>query len=166
MTALIIEDGKLFVSRLLAGDVFDKFYVGESTINTFAQFKLGGSLNKDYYSDDEWEMLGGRNLCLWSEIRPLAYDMIKGHKLPVSFQFVLQLSDENTRWLLERNQSAVKPEEVQGLYMNLRYEKNTFTCVTGISFKTFIMDKTVEHLWDETVKTFFRQHKIAFTENL
>lgn len=133
MTALTIEDGKLFVSRLLAGDIFDKFYVGESTISTFADFKLGGQLNRAYYSSDEIQALHGREICLWSEIRPIAYNMIKGHKLPVSFQFVLQLSDENKQWLLERNQSAVKPEDVQGLYMNLRYEKNTFTCVTGIS---------------------------------
>lgn len=166
MTALTIEDGKLFVSRLLAGDIFDKFYVGESTISTFADFKLGGQLNRAFYSSDELQALHGREICLWSEIRPIAYNMIKGHKLPVSFQFVLQLSDENKQWLLERNQSAVKPEDVQGLYMNLRYEKNTFTCVTGISFKTFILDKSVEHLWDETVKTFFRQHHIAFTESI
>lgn len=166
MTALTIEDGKLFVSKLLAQNVFDKFYVGESAISTFADFKLGGRLNKAYYSNDEVEALGGRELCLWSEIRPLAYDIIKGHKLPVSFQFVLQLSDENMRWLLEKNQLSVKAEAVQGLYMNLRYEKNTFSCVTGISFKTFILDKTVEQLWDETVKTFFRQHHIAFTENI
>ena len=147
MIALTIEDGRLFVSKLLVQNTFDKFYVGESVVKTFADFKMGGSLNTGYFSSDEQQQLDGRHLCLWSEIKPFAYQLIKGHKLPVSFQFVLQLSDA-----------------VEGLYMNLRYEKNEFSCVTGISFKTFILDKTVEQLWDETVKTFFRQQHIAVTE--
>lgn len=164
MTALTIEDGKLFVSKLLVQNTFDKFYAGESVIRTFSDFRLGGRLNKEYYSSDEAEAAGDREFCLWSEIKPIAYQIIKGHKLPVSFQFVLQLSDENTRWLLEKNKSSVRPEDVKGLYMNLRYEKNTFSCITGISFKTFILDKTVEQLWDETVRKFFRQNQIAVTE--
>ena len=133
-------------------------------MKTFADFKMGGSLNAGYFSSDEQQQLDGRHLCLWSEIKPFAYQLIKGHKPPVSFQFVLQLSDENTRWLLEKNKSSVPADAVEGLYMNLRYEKNEFSCVTGISFKTFILDKTVEQLWDETVKTFFRQQHIAVTE--
>lgn len=164
MIALTIEDGRLFVSKLLVQNTFDKFYVGESVVKTFADFKMGGSLNAGYFSNDEQQQLDGRHLCLWSEIKPFAYQLIKGHKLPVSFQFVLQLSDENTRWLLEKNKSSVPADAVEGLYMNLRYEKNEFSCVTGISFKTFILDKTVEQLWDETVKTFFRQQHIAVTE--
>lgn len=164
MIALTIEDGRLFVSKLLVQNTFDKFYVGESVVKTFADFKMGGSLNTGYFSSDEQQQLDGRHLCLWSEIKPFAYQLIKGHKLPVSFQFVLQLSDENTRWLLEKNKSSVPADAVEGLYMNLRYEKNEFSCVTGISFKTFILDKTVEQLWDETVKTFFKQQHIAVTE--
>lgn len=164
MIALTIEDGRLFVSKLLVQNTFDKFYVGESVVKTFADFKMGGSLNAGYFSSDEQQQLDGRHLCLWSEIKPFAYQLIKGHKLPVSFQFVLQLSDENTRWLLEKNKSSVPADAVEGLYMNLRYEKNEFSCVTGISFKTFILDKTVEQLWDETVKTFFKQQHIAVTE--
>lgn len=164
MIALNIEDMKGFVSQLLVHETFDKFYVGESMIRTFADFKMGGSLNKDYYTSDEWEALEGRTLCLWSEVRPFAYSLIKGKKLPVSFQFIFQLSESNQRWLLERNASSVFGDDVRGLYMNIRYEKGKLQCVTGISFKTFILDKTVEHLWDDTVRQFFKQNGIAFTE--
>jgi len=164
MIALNIEDMKGFVSKLLVHETFDKFYVGESIVRTFADFKMGGSLNKDYYASDEQELLEGRTLCLWSEVRPFAYSLIRGHKLPVAFQFIFQLSEKNQQWLLARNTSAVSPEDVKGLYMNIRYEKGRLQCVTGVSLKTFIPDKTVERLWDETVRQFFRQNGIAFTE--
>ena len=164
MIALNIEDMKGFVSKLLVHETFDKFYVGESVVRTCADFKMGGSLNKDYYTSDEWEALEGRTLCLWSEVRPFAYSLIKGRKLPVAFHFVFQLSKENQQWLLERNTSAVSPDEVKGLYMNIRYENGKLQCISGTSLKTYIPDKTVEHLWDETVRQFFRQNKIAFTE--
>lgn len=164
MIALNIEDMKGFVSKLLVHETFDKFYVGESVIRTFSDFKMGGSLNKDYYTSDEWEALEGRTLCLWSEVRPFAYSLIKGKKLPVSFQFIFQLSDKNQQWLFAHNTTSVASDDVKGLYMNIRYEKGKFQCVTGISFKTFILDKTVEHLWDDTVRQFFKQNGIAFTE--
>lgn len=159
--ALSIEDVKGFVSKLLIQSTFDKFYVGESVIRTFADFRLGGGLNEAYYSSDELELLGGRSLCLWSEIKPAAYSLIRGKKLPVAFHFVFQLSDENTSWLLQKHQSPVKPEDVKGLYMNIKYEKEKMMCITGISFKTFIPDKSVEHLWDDTVRQFFKQNQIS-----
>lgn len=164
MIALNIEDIKGFVSKLLVHEAFDKFYVGESLVRTFTDFRMGGSLNKAYYASDEWETLCGRALCLWSEVRPFAYSLIKGSKLPVAFQFVFQLSEQNQQWLMERNISAVKNEDIKGLYLNIRYEKGKMQCVTGISLKTFVMDKTVERLWDETVRHFFKQNGIAVTE--
>lgn len=162
MIALKIEDMKDFVSKLLTHETFDKFYVGESVIRTSTDFKIGGRLNRDYYSNDEWEALEGREYSVWSEVRPLAYQLIKGRKLPVYFQFIFQLSGENQRWLMERNSSLlVKNEDIRGMYLNIRYENGMIQCVTGLSLKTFIPDKTVEHLWDETVRQFFRQNQIA-----
>ncbi len=162
MIALTIEDTKGFVNKLLIQNTFDKFYIGDSVIRTFADFRLGGSLNKDFFTNDEWEMLEERQVCLWSEVKSFAYEIIKGHKLPISFHFVFQLSEENTHWLMEKNQCQICADDIGGLYMNIRYEKGAIQCVTGISFKTFIMDKTVEPLWDDTVKLFFKQNQIAF----
>lgn len=163
MIALVIDDTKGFVNKLLIQNTFDKFYIGESTIRTFTDFKLGGSLNEGFYASDEIEVLEGRQMCLWSEIKPFAYDIIKGRRLPLSFFFVFQLSNENTKWLLEKNQLPFSMEQVGGLYINVRYEKGLLQCVTGISMKTFVMDKTLEHIWDDTVKQFFKQNQIEFT---
>jgi predicted fused transcriptional regulator/phosphomethylpyrimidine kinase len=51
---------------------------------------------------------------------------------------------------------------VQGLYLNIRYNGETLTCITGTSFKTFTMDKTLEHAWDEMTENFFKKKGIDF----
>ena len=40
--------------------------------------------------------------------------------------------------------------------MQIRYEKESLKMVTGISFKEFIMDKTIENAWDEAVKKWIK----------
>ena len=37
-------------------------------------------------------------------------------------------------------------------------------CVTGTSFKTFTLDKTLEHLWDEMITNFLHQKGIPFEQ--
>ena len=48
--------------------------------------------------------------------------------------------------------------------MNLRFEKNEVHLVTGLSMKVFTLDKTLEHAWDQDMKTFLRMHEIAWEE--
>ena len=55
----------------------------------------------------------------------------------------------NIETLLLQNDLSVQADAVQGLYLNIRYNGETLTCITGTSFKTFTMDKTLEHAWDE-----------------
>lgn len=161
MIGLAIADVKDFMSKVLVKNTFDKFYVCESELQTLTMFKFGGHLNTAYYSSDEQEGLEGRIHPLWSELKPFVYQVIRGKKLPVSFHFVFQLSDENLRWLLEHNRISVQASEIGGLYMNIKYENKSVTCITGTSFKTFVMDRSLEQLWDATVLQFMKQNEIA-----
>ncbi len=36
--------------------------------------------------------------------------------------------------------------------------------MTGTSIKTFTLDKTLEHVWDELIQKFFRQQKIPYEQ--
>ena len=74
-----------FTRKLLIQNVFDQFYVLEGEVSTFAAFSIDGKLNGDYYSSDETELLQDRKWSLWSEIKPVAFLLMKGKKLPVSF---------------------------------------------------------------------------------
>ena len=164
MTALEIQDIKLMMSGMLSGKLFDKFYLRDGEIQTFAQFTMGGCLNRPYFDDDEWEQLEGREYPLWAEVRPFAYQLIRGKKLPVQFHFVFQLSRENIRWFLEHHHLNTAGNPVGGLFMNINYDHQRLICTSGISYQMFTMDKTAERCWDETVEQFFRQNHIAFQQ--
>lgn len=161
MIALNIVDVRDFMSKMLVHNTFDKFYLCEASVETFTSFQFGGPLHKSYYSASEQETLGDRTLTLWQEMKPFAYELIRGKKLPLSFKFVFALSHENLTWLLEHNHTGIDPSNVSGLFLNVRYENKKVTCVTGTSFKTFIMDKSLEHLWDDTALKFMKQNQIG-----
>ena len=162
MIGLSIQDIKNFMAGMLTGNMFDKFYLCDGEIQTFTEFPLGGYLNRPYFDSEEWENLEGRKLCLWSEMKPFVFQLIRGHKLPVRFKFVFQLSRENTVWLLEKHRLPVREEDIGGLFMNITYEHQKLVCTSGVSYKTFIMDKTLEQCWDETVCQYFKQNHIAY----
>lgn len=161
MIALNIVDLKKFTSELFIHQMFDRFYLSQGEVTTFALFQVDGHLNQDYYENEEAAQARGRKLALWSEVKPFIFGLIKGKKLPQSFKFVFQLSKENTRWLLERHGISIPEANVGGLYLNIRYENKKLTCITGTAFNTFVMDKSLEHAWDETAVQFFKQHDIA-----
>ncbi len=161
MIALNIVDVKDFTSKILVKNTFDKFYLCDGEIETFTSFRFGGKINTSYYSAEEQEEIGQRTLPLWGEIKPFAYQLIRGKKLPLSFKLVMALSAENVAWLLEHNQTNIHPEDVAGLYINIKYENKAVSIITGVSFKTFILDKTLEHIWDATVVKFMKQNEIA-----
>lgn len=55
MISLHILDIKNFMAQLLLRESFDRFYLAEATINTFASFYMDGHLQKDYYTSEELE---------------------------------------------------------------------------------------------------------------
>lgn len=62
---------------------------------------------------------------------------------------------ENISRLLEMNNLPVKEEDVSALFMNVVYEHETLSVTTGTSLKIFTMDKTLEHIWDDTIKKYY-----------
>ena len=161
MIALRIVDVKDFMSKVLVKNTFDKFYLSDGVIETFTSFSFGGHLNPGYYSGDEQEALKERSLPLWHELKPFAYQLIRGKRLPMSFKLVFSLSRENLDWLISHHGLGLAPADIGGLFLNIKYENKEVLCVTGTSFKTFIMDKTLERLWDATALQFMKQNEIA-----
>lgn len=53
-------------------------------------------------------------------------------------------------------------DDIQGLYLNLRYDSTGLQCITGTSFKSFSMDKSLEHAWDNMVQKFFQKKGLDF----
>jgi hypothetical protein len=164
MISLKVIDVKAFMSSLLVHNVFDNFLLTELEINSYNHFSISGKLNEEYYSSDELEELAGRKYSTWNEIKPVAYSLIKGHKQPLSIKIVFLLSPSNTEKTLNKTGLGIRLEEVNGLYLNIKYEKGNLYIITGTSIRTFTLDKSLEHEWDANVKTFLKHFEIAVEE--
>jgi len=167
MISLTLTNVKKFMSQLLMTETFDRFSFIEGEIVTFNTFKLDGYLQKDFFdAPDGYESESSpaplEEYSRWEDVREFCFSLIKGKRTPLAFQFVFSLAPKNIETLLLQNDLSVQADAVQGLYLNIRYNGETLTCITGTSFKTFTMDKTLEHAWDEMTENFFKKKGIDF----
>ena len=164
MIMLTLPETGQFMKELLTEDVFDKFYLYEGEVTTFARFRVDGSICGAFFDDEERKSIGDRQLALWGEVKPYIFRVMQGKKLPVEFSFILQLSRENTEWLLEKNGLGHLREAVTGFNINLRYREGRLYAVSGVSYSSFVPGKTAEQMWDATLKQYLSQNGIVYTE--
>lgn len=169
MIALDLNDRKTITSHLFLKDTFDHFCLIEGEIITFNAFHIDGRIRRDFFDADgsDSDPDGGGQArpdgySYWERLRSHCLNLIRGKRTPLGFRFIFTLSPENIARLIKQNMPDLRPEDVQGLYLNFHFDGKTLTCVTGTSFKIFTPDRLLEHIWDEAVQKFFRQHQIPF----
>ena len=158
MIALSLTNTKDFMSHLLLADTFDHFSFIEGEIVTYNTFKIDGFIRKEFF-DTGAEL---PEYSPWKNLRDFCFSVIKGKRTPLSFRFIFSLSRKNIGRLITQSAPALDPDSVQGHYLNIHFDGARLSCVTGTSFKTFTMDKTLEHAWDEMVEKFLKQKHIDF----
>lgn len=163
MIALKVEDVRSFTSKLFVKEDFDRFLVKEAAIVTYNSFSIDGHIRQGYYTDEELEENRIESFSSWKMLRPICFSLIKGKKLPGSFHIVLLLAPSDVEKFASASGSTVSGEQIQGLYLNIRYEDGALYCVTGTSLNVFTMDKTLETEWDRSVTQFMRSHEIVCT---
>ncbi len=168
MTSLSILNVKEFMNILLRSDAFDSFLLSEGSITTYMSFHLDGHCRTDFFSpeDGPYAQVRQERYIPFSLARPVCLELIKGRRTPSSFHFVFQLSSENQIKTLASIGSSFLPEDISGMYLNLKYQNQQLTCTTGVSCRVFSLDKSLEHAWDGLVKRFLKAHHIPFEELL
>lgn len=159
MIALALTDVKECMGKLLLSETFDPFYFVEGEIVTFGTFTIDGYLKKDFFDGED---APEREYALWKDVREFCFSLIKGKHTPLSFKFVLGLSDSNIEKLLLQQELDFKPQDVRGLYINLKYDGQNLQCITGTAMNLFTMDKSLEQAWDKMVQKFFAQKEIKY----
>lgn len=159
MIALALTEVKECMAKLLLSETFDPFYFIEGELVTFGTFTLDGYLKKEFFDKDE---IPERDYALWKDVRDYCFSLIKGKRTPLSFKFVLGLSNSNIEKLLVQQELSFKPQDVRGLYINLKYDGTKLQCVTGTAMNLFTMDKSLEQAWDKMVQKFFTQKEIKY----
>ncbi len=165
MISLNISEIKVFMSKLLTNLTFDHFYMKEMELQTFTGFYLDGQFNKAFYSEAELEERGTALTTLWSDVKPIAFSIIKGTKPPLSLKIVFQLPRDKTEAFIAGIPGNYLMEEIGGLYLNVRFEKGVLHIVSGVAIKSFHMDKTLEKEWDQEVKNLLKGQGILYEED-
>ena len=146
------------MSHLLLKPTFDEFSLVEGSIVTVNIFTIDGFLQKDFY-----EEAPEKEYSDWKDLHEFCFNIIKGKRTPLSFKFVLSLSKADFEKFLSANKlDGFRPENIQGLYLNFRYDGTSLQCVTGTSLNMFTLDKSLDAAWDEFVRKFFARHEIEF----
>lgn len=164
MLALALTNTKDFMNKFLKTEIFDHFLLQEGIVVSFASYVIDGTITKGFYTDTEAEELGIKTFHFlpFSMLRPRIFDLIKGKKAPSSFKFVLMLSPENQKRTMERIGSSYTPADISAMSMNIKFQNQMLTLTTGISYRIFSTDKTLEPEWDKFVRQFLSQHDISF----
>ena len=166
MLALELTDVKDFMNKFLRSEVFDHFLVQEGIIHAAASYVIDGKLNDDFYTETERQEQGLSNdrFLPYSMLRANFFDLIKGKKAPSSFKVVLMLSHENLIHTLASIGSNYTENDITAICLNIHYQNQQLTLTTGISYRIFSIDKSLEHEWDRLVLHFLRQNEIPFQE--
>ena len=166
MVALKVEDVRSFTSKLFVKEDFDRFLVKEINIITYNSFTIDGHVRQGYYTQEEMEevreQIAHFKTC-WDVVMRGDFSLIKGKKLPGSFHIVLSLAPGDVEKFAASLGTGIDGSQIQGLYLNIRYEDGALYCVTGTSLHLFTMDKTLENEWDKAVAKFMRSHEIVCT---
>ena len=162
MVALKVVNIKEFMNLFLRTELFDHFLMSEGSICTYMTYVLDGRANREFFSpeDAEYETLKEEYIP-FSMVRPTCFELIKGRRTPISFKFVFLLSGQNQEKTLESLHSSFSGEDISGMYLNLRYQDGQAFITTGISYRMFSMDKSLEQAWDEMIQRFLKGHGIA-----
>ncbi len=159
MIALSLPEVKECMSKLLLSETFDPFYFIEGEIVTFNTFTMDGFLRKEFFDTED---APAREYALWKEVREFCLSVIRGKRTPLGFKFVLGLSHSNIEKLLMQQGLDFQPQDVRGLYINLKYDGQKLQCITGTAMNLFTMDKSLEQAWDKMVQKFFTQKEIKY----
>ncbi|MDO4942164.1 MAG: DUF5721 family protein [Lachnospiraceae bacterium] len=161
MIALQIDDVKHFMLHLFSKETFDAFWLYEAKIKMGVSYVIDGSLNLEFYDSDEQEAMEGRDYALWKEQKQMVFSMIRGHKTPENMQIILMMSKSNTEKMILQNNLPIRAEDVRGLFLNIHFKEGGLSCTTGVSLKTFTLEKGLDHLWEDMIQKYFKQKQIG-----
>lgn len=165
MLALQITNLKSFMNALLVGDLFDIFLLEKATIATAATYTIDGRINKAFYSADDPALQPTvQEFSEWSALKSVCFQLIKGKRTPLHFQFVLHLMPKHVLSILEKGNASISPDFVKAFLVTIRYDGSRATLYTGTSLTTFLADKEPEQLWDVAFKQYLYKKEIACEE--
>ncbi len=151
MITLEIKDIRLFMQKLLTSEAFDSFFLEEASITTFNTFLIDGHTVKAFYEglDSEGnEAAPIQPFSTWKQMRPICFSLMKGSRSPMAFKFVLHAGERYMERMKSNPLANAHVEQIKALAVNIRFESGSLKCVTGTAYDSFILDRTIDNIWD------------------
>lgn len=146
------------MQHLLLKPTFDSFSLIEGEITTYNTFRIDGYIHKKFYEDAPLKEYSS-----WGDLREFCFHIIRGKRTPLNFRFILSLpKEEFETFLTDQEIPSLSRSDIQGLYLNFKYDGTNLQCITGTSLNIFTMDKTLENIWDNYARKFFLNQEIDF----
>lgn len=164
MISLNIKDIKQFMNKLLIKDTFDDFLLSEAIIQTSTTLTLDGQINRTFFSDEEYEALTDKSYSTWCSLKPIAFNYIKGSKAPTLMRLVFVYPQELTDKLITDNSIDIQPENINGLFINIKFQDGSLSLTTASSLKIFTLDKALDTVFEKAVRLFLNQAEIPYDE--
>ena len=159
MISLQITSLKGFMAGMLTSDLFDDFLLEEATIDTLNTFSMDGHINHEFFSSEEPYPYEFR---VFSDVKGLFFDLIKGKRTPLSFKFVLTFKPEKCEELFA--DKDIDFGFIKDLVLCVKFDGTFASVTTGTSYNTFVLDKTADRIWDEYVRVFLFEQGIHYEE--
>lgn len=164
MISLAIKDIKQFMSKLLVKDTFDKLLLSEASIVTGNTFFINGEINKSFYTEEEFANLLDKKYSVWASLKPFCFSVIKGNRVPSSLKIIFVLPESSVLQIISDNSSDYELSDINGLFLNIRYQEGALSIVTGTSIRKFTLDKSLDNAFDQYVRKFLSDNEIGFEE--
>lgn len=164
MLSLQIADVKKFMQLLLMTDTFDDFLMMEAVLVKEFRMEIDGSLTQGFYSEEEKESLGlaGRRHLPYAHFRPVILEQVKGKRLPELLKITFAMQGSDAVKVLKTLEECPNHAIVNDFVLQVIYDHNGLFVRTGVSYSTFVPDRSMEALWEEFVPTFLKRREIAF----
>ena len=164
MKAFYIKDQKQFMNRLLKSELFDHFLLAEATIHGAISYNVDGHINRDFFDTEEQSSLtaDGCEYLPFSYVRSICYELIRGKHTPLYMKFVFLLSPVNAAKTILQTDTGFSAEDISGIFLNLTFRDGQMVLTTGVSYRTFTLDRSFDNAWDTLAARFLDHHGIDY----
>ena len=163
MIQLQLNSIKEFMNNLLLLDYFDDFLCVSGEITTFNTFSIDGFIHQDYYPQDSHH--APLEYSTWSNLKEHCHSIIKGKHPPLGLKLIFKLPEVAIEPFLKKYNLDYPKEEIQGLYLNIRFENKNLYITTGTTLKTFSLSKDIERAWDKELIAILDELKMDVNQN-
>lgn len=155
MKSFEIEDAKEYLSLLFTNEKFNSFYMLEASVKSDITYFFRGELNASYnVQSDETDKNSSKHI-KWASIKDIIMSIVLKEELPIEIKLCLMFNRDNIESLIEKNNLPFSIEDVSNLSINIYYSNKNMVITTGTALNKFTMDKSLEHIWDETVEKYY-----------